>query len=107
MASTLPHKGGTGRFAVSKCLEFLEENGDREGKVLIKTDQEPAIKMLVRGIEEERSEGRTVVEESPVQSSGSNGVVERAVQEVEGQIRVMFLALQDRLGFKVDKRERI
>ena len=34
-------------------------------------------------------------------SSGSNGVVERAVQAVEGQIRVMKLALEDRIGKEV------
>ena len=37
----------------------------------------------------EREEGRTVVEESPVASSGSNGVVERAVQGLVGQIRAI------------------
>ena len=39
MATAVPMKGGTGRFAVDKCGEFIDENGDREGKVLIKTDQ--------------------------------------------------------------------
>ena len=33
---------------------------------------------------------------------GSNGIVERAVQTVEGQIRVMKLALEGRLGHRVD-----
>ena len=56
---------------------------------------------------ENREEGRTVVEESPVKSSGSNGVVERAVQEIEGQIRALFIGLQDRLGFSIDARERV
>ena len=45
---------------------------------------------------------RTIVEESPVASHGSNGIVERAVQTVEGQIRVMKLALEGRLGQKID-----
>ena len=47
------------------------------------------------------------MEESPVRSSGSNGIVEREVQEVEGRIRTLFLGLQDRLGMKLDARERI
>ena len=42
---------------------------------------------------EQRKEGKTVREESPKQSSGSNGVVERGVQEVEGEIRAIFLGL--------------
>ena len=34
--------------------------------------------------------------ESPEQSSGSSGVVERAVQEVEGQMRALLLAVETR-----------
>jgi hypothetical protein len=36
-----------------------------------------------------------------VQSSGSNGVVERAVQTIEGQVRVLKLSLEERLGREV------
>ena len=38
---------------------------------------------------------------------GSNGVVERAVQEMEGKIRAIFLGLEERLGRQLDARERI
>ena len=48
-----------------------------------------------------------MVEEAPKKSSGSNGVVERAVQEVEGSIRAGFLALQHRIGRRIDARERL
>ena len=47
------------------------------------------------------------MEESPVGSSGSNGKVERAAQGIEGQIRVMKLALEGRLKRKVDTERRI
>ena len=40
-----------------------------------------------------RESGRSILEESLVKSDGSNGVVERGVQGVEGQVRVSFLAL--------------
>ena len=93
MATTVPMKGSAGTFSVDKCVDFFEENGDREGTIMVKTDQEPAIGLLVKGIVDKRPEGRTVVEESPVGSKGSNGVVERGIQEVEGQMRTMFLAL--------------
>eukprot|EP00973_Karenia_brevis_P010397 1410629-Karenia_brevis.AAC.1 len=43
--------------------------------------------MLVRSIQEDRSEGKTVVEEAPKKVEGSNGIVERAVQEIGGRIR--------------------
>ena len=61
------------------------------------------MKRLVKNLVEARAEGKSVVEESPVGSSGSNGVVERTVQAVEGQIRVILLALQARLGATVSE----
>ena len=40
MATAVPMKGlSTGRFSVDKCLEFIEENGDAEARILVKTDQ--------------------------------------------------------------------
>ena len=104
MATVLPDKGSTGKFAADKVMEFMAECGCQSGDVIVKTDQEAAIKYLVKDIVLERGDEkgcRTIVEESPVGSSGSNGVVERAVQAVEGQIRVMKLALEDRIGLEV------
>eukprot|EP00973_Karenia_brevis_P070871 9851032-Karenia_brevis.AAC.1 len=51
---------------------------DRRGDILIKADQEEAMKYLVKGTGDERVEGRTVVEEAHVAVKGSNGVVEKA-----------------------------
>ena len=47
------------------------------------------------------------MEESPKKSSDSNGVVERGVQEIENEVRSLYLNLQDRIGSKIDARERI
>eukprot|EP00973_Karenia_brevis_P095054 12425470-Karenia_brevis.AAC.1 len=65
MATTVPHKGGRGMFAVDRCLDFIDENGGSKVDLLIKSDTEEAMKMLVRSFQEERSEGKTVVEEAP------------------------------------------
>ena len=54
MATTVPNKGGIGRFASDKCREFMEENGDRVNKVIVKTDQEPAIVLLVKDLVKEK-----------------------------------------------------
>ena len=43
-----------------------------------------------------RSEVQTIKEESPTASSGSEGVVERASQGVQGKLRVMMCALEAR-----------
>ena len=107
MATTVPMKGGIGKFATDKCLEFIEENGDKVRDIIVKTDQEPSIEYLIKDLVGDRIQGKTLVEEAPKRSNGSNGVVERGVQEVEGQIRTLFLGLQSRLGRKLDARERI
>ena len=108
MATSIPTKGvSLGRFSLHRCLNFIQENGDSERDIIIKSDQENSAKFLIKEIQETRLEGRTIPEESPVGSSGSNGVVERGVQEIEGEIRALFLGLQERLGRKLDGRERI
>ena len=74
MATVLPTKGSTGRFAVEKVMEFITECGRQSGDIIIKTDQEAAIGYLVKDVVAERGDekgGRTIVEESPVGSKGS------------------------------------
>ena len=107
LATAVPTKGSIGRFAVDKVVDYIEELGDQGGRIIVKTDQEPAIKSFVKDLVEAREEGRTITEESPVKSSGSNGRAERAVQTLEGHIRVLLLGLEARLGMRVDAKEPI
>ena len=110
MGTVVPAKGSSGRFAAEKIIEFMEECGDGAMDVIVKSDQEPAIGVLIKDLVEIRGDTqarRTIVEESPVGSSGSNGKVERAAQGIEGQIRVMKLALEGRLKRQVDTERRI
>ena len=100
MASAVPAKGTSGQFAVLKVLEFLKQCGAEEAPVILKSDQEPAIEALVKDVVAARGQALTMVEKSPIGSSGSNGVVERAVQGVEGQIRTLRSACEDRLQVK-------
>eukprot|EP00973_Karenia_brevis_P085715 11890750-Karenia_brevis.AAC.1 len=65
------------------------------------------MKRLVRSIQEERVEGKTVVEEAPKKAKGSNCIVERAAQEIEGRIRSILLSLEERLGREVDPQEQL
>ena len=48
-----------------------------------------------------RGDAKTFVEQSPVASSASNGVIERGNLSVEGQVRVLKDAFEARLGKKV------
>eukprot|EP00973_Karenia_brevis_P043583 6039143-Karenia_brevis.AAC.1 len=91
MAVTVPHKGGRGIFAVDRCMGFIDEVGDSKRDILIKGDTEEAMRMLVKYVKEERHDVKTVVGEAPSKVKGSNGIVERAVQEVEGRIRAIFV----------------
>ena len=87
MASVVHTKGATGAFAARRVIELMDECGDHSTSVIVKSDQEPAIKFLIKDIVQQRTSARTIVEESPKHSSASNGVVERAIQACEGQIR--------------------
>ena len=71
-------------------------------KLILKSDQEPAIQDFVREIARMRSPAEMLKEESPVGSSASNGVVERGVQTVQGQVRVLKDAFETRISTKVD-----
>ena len=84
MASVVPVKGTSGQFAAMKVLDFIKECGAAETEIILKADQEPAIEALMADVVKTRGAAITVLEKSPVGSSGSNGVVESGVQSVEG-----------------------
>eukprot|EP00973_Karenia_brevis_P063767 8864778-Karenia_brevis.AAC.1 len=63
MATTVPQKGGRGMFAVDKCLDFIDENGDSKMDITIKSDTEEAMILLVKCIQEERQGCKTNIEE--------------------------------------------
>ena len=86
-------------------IEYFWECGNGNGDIILKSDQEPAIECLIKDLVLERGDEpgcRTMVEESPVGSKGSNGLAERAAQEIEGQLRAIKLAFEGRIGQKVD-----
>jgi len=68
--------------------------------MIMKSDQEPAIVALVGEIAIRRSPAKTIIEHSPVGSSQSNGIVERAIQSYEGMLRTLKGNLEDRWDAK-------
>ena len=68
----------------------------------LKTDQQPAIRSLASAVIRERHQDISV-EKSPVGEHQSNGVVERAVKSIQGQVRTLKLALESRIGNKVEE----
>ena len=115
MATMVPMKGASVEFPARRVLAFLEEIGLEGADCVFKSDQENAIGDLLNNIAKRRSaltkmekateevvDGaapvdppngvvgpRTIHEASPVGSSQSNGFIERAIQDEEGQIRTI------------------
>ena len=84
MAAAMPDKS-SGTHIAKRIAAFMKEVGAGLGDVVIKTDQEPAIKAIMEEAGRVRAAsggGSYIMEESPAGSSASNGFVERAIQSV-------------------------
>ncbi len=92
-------KKGIANEEATRIIKDIEKMGCK-GKVIVKTDQEPAIMAVAKEIRRLRNED-TVLENSKVYDSQANGIAERAVQSVESQVRTLMLALQKRLEVKI------
>ena len=94
-------KGGVD-WVAQRLAEDVEAFG-HNGKIVIKSDQETALKDLVNEVRKIRGKRdmETVPEESKVYDSQSNGVAERAVQSVESITRTHKFALEKRIGMKI------
>ena len=70
--------------------------------VTLRCDNEPAIEAVAREIAQARQErSQTVPERPPVGDSQSNGVIERAVGLVAGQVRTLKASLEPRTGTRI------
>jgi hypothetical protein len=98
VATMVPTKS-VDHFVAKRIIAFLAEVGCLRGGVIVRSDQEPAMTSLVDEIGRRLAAsggGRRVVDDSPVGASASNGLVKRAIQSVQAQIRVLKLALESR-----------
>ena len=95
-ARVVPQKGNHayGIKVVSGVIESLGHS-----RVILKSDQEPAIISLKDAVKSE-VRADVVMEESPEYESRSNGEVERAIQTIQGQFR----AMKDRLESRYNQR---
>ena len=67
--------------------------------MVVKSDQEQALRSIVEDVgrlKESDGSGLYVVEYSPVGASQSNGMIEKAIQSVSGQTRVLLSALEEK-----------
>jgi hypothetical protein len=104
MSTVIPSRT-TGEFTGKRIMAFLRECGCELSKLIVKSDQEPAILALIDDMIKQRVDkgaDETIPENSPTYSHQSNGVAERAVQSVEGMIRTMRSALEERITGKLE-----
>ena len=101
MASVVPVKGASNEFPAKRISAFIREIGLEGQDLVLRSDQEPALKDLWAEVGRRRIPAKTFYEVSLVGSSASNGVAERGVQTVEGQIRVLRDAFETRVGAQI------
>ena len=110
-------KGGSVEFPARRVLAFLKEIALGSAGIVMKSDQENSIVDLLNVISKRRAaaskmEGvtlgsavppvaRTIHEQSPVADSQSNGFIERAIQDIEGQVRTIKSDFEPRAGEKI------
>ena len=103
MSAVTPTKGEN-EFLARRVQAFLKEIGADKGNITVKSDQEPAMVAVVSEVARHRAAeggGRTVVEHSAVGDSQGNGIIERAIKSIEGQVRVARSALEQRIKAKI------
>ena len=101
-ATVVPRKGVSETHeSINFMIECIAELGLKNCKIFLKNDQEPAIKAVIDGVIEARGAVPTLIEESPVGSSQSNGDAEGAVGTAEVGIRRLRKALENRYGVTI------
>ena len=83
---------------IQRIIAFIKELGYESAKIVLKSNQESSVKSVIDAVSRARRDAPTMPEYSPVRSSGSNGVIERGIKEVQGQLRAMKSALDTRVG---------
>ena len=87
IAHVVPYKGGGADWLVGQLLRDLKKMG-AHGKVILKSAQENATLDVLNDVckqrEKENDSAVTLVESSPKGESQSNGIVETAVQDLDG-----------------------
>ena len=83
-------------------LEDMETIGLKNERVVVKSDQEPAIVEVMKEVQRRReSDYGTALDNSRVGDSDSNGTIESMVGLAEGMARVLRFSIEDRIGTKL------
>ena len=102
MSTLTVDKKGSSPAVVKWVMDRLLDAGYVGMQVTLKSDQEPAMVELKKEVGIRRA-AETVMVESPVRESKSNGSVERAIRTWQGQFRTLRHQLEQRIGKKLKK----
>ena len=91
----IPSKGNDD-YARQLLVQVVRETGYR--RVVLKSDNEPAIVVLKQAARAELTDVECLMEESPVGDHQANGDIEVAVRELKRQIRVIKSDLEEKFG---------
>ena len=87
-------KGASEEWVIEQIAEDLDTVGLKNDRIVLKTDQEPAAQEVSRAVARTRAtDYGTTIESSAVGESNTNASIERAIQDVQAQIRTMRSAL--------------
>ena len=95
----LPAKGAVDDWVVEQLASHISAVGLQNSSVIYKSEQEQAIVAMIGRLRTRMGGG--MGERNKNYDSPSNGVVERAIQEVEKLVRVLKLALGHRVSGKI------
>ena len=101
-AYAVASKGAKENWMVDQVLEDLETAGLRNDRIVLKTDQEPAITEVMKEVQRRREcDYGTAIDNSRVGDSDSNGTIENTIKQFEGMARTTRFALEEKLGQKI------
>ena len=105
MLSLVVPRNTTGEWICRRLMAWLRELRLESVDIIVKSDNEPALTSLIASLSTMRamtSGSRMIIENRPVGSSKSNGIVERAIQSVQEMIRTIGSDIEGRWEVKMD-----
>ena len=105
-AHAVPMKGAVVEWTAQQVVRDLERLG-HHGRLVVRSDQEAALRSLVSEVARLRGDAVTIPEHSAVGDSQGNGFIERAVRTVEEMVRTLKLDLETRISQKLNITQKV
>ena len=99
-AQVVKQKGKFSGVAVD-IINYIRNLGMEHEDIIIKSDQENSMHDVIRDVQRLRTSASTLLEHSPVGDHQANGYAERGIQEVEGMVRTLHSALEEKVGVNI------